>query len=105
MHSVRATDATFAAPAGLPTAKSVSQGLASRRTSVADTDVSSMRSMPRVRQPSQASTQRASPTKEDAKPTKVRTRVDLPEPLAPTRPVMVAGVRAKVASASTGVRG
>ncbi|KAI3626833.1 POM1 [Malassezia furfur] len=64
MHSVRATDATFAAPAGLPTAKSVSQGLASRRTSVADTDASS---------PSQASTQRASPTKEDAKPTKVRT--------------------------------
>ena len=73
MHSVRATDATFAAPAGLPTAKSVSQGLASRRTSVADTDASSVRSMPRVRQPSQASTQRASPTKEDAKPTKVRT--------------------------------
>ena len=80
MHSVRATDASFAAPTSLPTAKSVSQGLVSRRASVADTDTSSVRSVPRVRQPSQASTQRASPTKDDAKPTKVRTLRRGPNP-------------------------
>ncbi|WFD01655.1 dual-specificity kinase [Malassezia obtusa] len=68
MHSVRTQDAAFAPAPSLPSAKSVSHGLVSRRTSVPDAEEATLRAAagrPRA--------SRASPTKDEAKPVKLRT--------------------------------